>query len=218
MRLFCLVACIVVASIFSAAQSGQPAQTQGRIIGSVVNDSDEPVGHASLCTSVVGTNSAHTECGAQRVDADGHFDIRVPLETNRIFAENPQAGYQANNPMEQGVHVKLSELEPVANVTIKIGPSPAEIVLDVVDRSTGNPVSAFVVRWIRIDDNGPVAATDSNKNHVFVPPNVELLLTVRSPGYERWFYTDVSAPSRPILRLAFGERKAISVELEPVSK
>jgi hypothetical protein len=210
----CLAAYLVVASIFSAAQSSEPAQAQGHIIGSVVNDSNEPVGHAILCTSVVGTNSAHTECGAQRADADGHFDIRVPLETNRIFAENPQAGYQeANNPMEQGVHVKLSELEPVANITIKIGPSPAEIILDVTDRSTGKPVSAFVVRWMRIDD-GPVAATDSNKSRVLVPPNVELILTVRSPGYERWFYTDVSAPSRPILRLASGERKTISVELE----
>jgi hypothetical protein len=213
-RLLCLATFLVVASIFSAAQSGQPAQTQGHIIGSVVNDSNDPVGHARLCTSVVRTNSAHTECGAQGADADGNFDIRVPLETNRIFAENPQAGYQAaNNPMEQGVPVNLNELEPVANVTIKIGPSPAEIVLDVVDRSTGKPVSAFVVRWIRIDD-APVAATDSNKNRILVPPNVELLLTVRSPGYERWFYTDVSARSRPILRLASGERKTISVELE----
>ena len=212
MRLLCLATCLVVGSILSAAQSGKAAQAQGHIIGSVVNDSNEPVGHASLCTSVVRTNSAHTECSAQ-ADADGNFDIRVPLETNRIFAENRQAGYQAaNNPMEQGVHVKLSELEPVANVTIKIGPSPAEIVLDVVDRSTGKPVSAFVVRWIRIDD-GPVAATDSHKNRVLVPPNVELLLTVRSPGYERWFYTDVSTPSKPILRLASGERKTISVEL-----
>ena len=123
MRLLCLATCLVVASIFSAAQSDKPAQVQGRIIGSVVNDSNEPIGPANLCTSVVRTNSAYTDCGAQRADADGHFDIRVPLETNRIFAENPQAGYQAaNNPMEQGVHVKLSELEPVANVTIKIGP------------------------------------------------------------------------------------------------
>lgn len=213
MRFPCLAACLVVASIFSTAQSAKPAQPQGHIIGSVVNDSNEPVGRASICTSVVRTNSVRTECGAQ-AGADGNFDIRVPLETNRIFAENPQAGYQAaNNPMEQGVQVKLSELEPIANVTIKIGPSPAEIVLNVVDGSTGKPVSAFVVRWIRIDD-GPVAATDSHKNRVLVPPDVELLLTVRSPGYERWFYTDVSTPSRPILRLASGERKTISVELQ----
>jgi hypothetical protein len=219
MRLLWLGTCLVVASLFSAAQSGTPAQPQGRIIGSVVNDLNEPVGHARLCTSVVSANSAHTDCGAQETDADGHFDIRVRLETNRIYAEKPQAGHQADhNSMEQGIRVKLSELAPVANVTIKVGPAPAEVILDAVDRSTGNPVGAFVVRWIRVEDDGPVASTESNKNRVFVPPNTDLLLTVRSPGYERWFYTDFSAPSKPILRLASGERKTISVELVPVSK
>src|SRR5258707_15019119 len=112
MRSLCLAAYLVIASIFSAAQSSEPAQAQGYIIGSVVNDSNEPVGHAIICTSVVGTNSAHTECDAQRADADGHFGIRAPLETNRIFAENPQAGYQEdNNPMEQGENVKHIEME-----------------------------------------------------------------------------------------------------------
>jgi hypothetical protein len=212
MRSLC-VAALVVTSMFSAAQSSKQVQVKGHIIGFVVNDSNEPVGHAILCTSVVQTHSVRTECGAQ-ADADGHFDIRVPLETSGIYAEYPAEGYQAANedPMKQGVRVQLSEQEPVANVTIKIGPSPAEIDLDVTDRSTGKPVSAFVVRWIRID--GSVTANDSNKGDVLVPPNVELLLTVSSPGFERWFYTDVSAPSRPTLRLASGERRTISVELE----
>lgn len=214
MRSLCVVA-LVVASVVSVAQSSKQAQVNGHIIGVVVNDSNEPVGNATLCTSVVHATSARTECGRQRTDGDGHFDIRVPLETNRIYAENSEAGYQEvkHDPMKQGVGVQLSEQEPVANVTIKIGPSPAEIVLDVTDRSTGKPVRSFIVRWIRMDD-GPVAVTDSPKGDVLVPPNVELLLTVRSPGYERWFYTDDSAPTRPTLRLASGERRTISVELE----
>lgn len=188
---------------------------QGRIIGSVVNDSNEPVGNAVLCTSVVRTNSAHTSCGSQTADTQGHFDIIVPLETNRVFAENPQAGYQRpNSPMQDGVPVKLSELEPVAHVKIKVGPRPAELILTVTDRATGKPVDSFFVRWIRIDD-GPIAATDSRKSRVLVPPDVELLLTVQAAGYERWFYSDVSAPSRPTLRLASGEQKTISVELDP---
>ena len=188
---------------------------QGRIIGSVVNDSNEPVGNAVLCTSVVNANSAHTSCGSQTADTQGHFDIIVPLETNRVFAENPQAGYQRpNNPMQEGVHVKLSEVEPVAHVEIKVGPRPAELTLTVTDRATGKPVDSFIVRWIRIDD-GPITATDSRKSRVFVPPDVDLLLTVQAAGYERWFYSDVSAPSRPILHLASGEQKTISVELDP---
>ena len=120
-----------------------------------------------------------------------------------------QATKRLTTPMEQGVHVKLSELEPVANVTIKIGPSPAEIVLDVVDRSTGNPVGAFVVRWIRIDDDRPVAATDSIKNRVFVPPNVEQLLTVRSHPVSRLRTLVLHGRFGPIeTDLAFSIRRA----------
>lgn len=214
MRLLCLAACLVIAAI-SAGQSHEPVQPHGRIIGSVVNDSNEPVGNAVLCTSVVRTNSANTSCGSQTADTQGHFDIIVPLETNRVFAQNPQAGYQRpNNPMQDGVHVKLSELEPVAHVKIKVGERPAELILTVTDRATGKPVDSFIVRWIRIDD-GPIVATDSRKSRVLVPPDVELLLTVQAAGYEHWFYSDVSAPSRPTLRLASGEQKAISVELDP---
>ena len=163
---------------------------QGRIIGSVVNDSNEPVGNAVLCTSVVSANSAHTSCGSQTADTQGHFDIIVPLETNRVFAENPQAGYQRpNNPMQEGVHVKLSEVEPVAHVEIKVGPRPAELTLTITDRATGKPVDSFIVRWIRIDD-GPIVATDSRKSRVLVPPDVELLLTRRlatSAGFTAMF-------------------------------
>ena len=167
-----------------------------------------------LCTSVVRTQSAHTDCSGRKTDAQGHFDISVPLETNRIFAQNPQAGYQQpNRPMEQGVRIRLSEQEPVAHVRIKIGPRPAAVVLIVTDRATGKPVDSFAVRWIRLDD-GPAEATDSNKSRVLVPPNVEFLLTVVASGYERWFYSDVSNPSRPILRLASGEERTIAVELE----
>ena len=214
MRSLWLPASLLIASTLSAAQSSEPAETQGRIIGSVVNDSNEPVGDAMLCTSVVRTQSAHTDCSGRKTDAQGHFDISVPLETNRIFAQNPQAGYQQpNRPMEQGVRIRLSEQEPVAHVRIKIGPRPAAVVLIVTDRATGKPVDSFAVRWIRFDD-GPAEATDSNKSRVLVPPNVEFLLTVVASGYERWFYSDVSNPSRPILRLASGEERTIAVELE----
>ena len=93
MRSHCLAACLVIAAT-SAGQSSKPVQPQGRIVGSIVNDPNEPVANAVLCTSVVHTNSASTSCGSQSADARGHFDITVPLETNRVFAQNPQAGYQ----------------------------------------------------------------------------------------------------------------------------
>jgi len=211
MRLPFLVACLVAVST-CAAQSPDLPQTQGRI-GSVINDKNEPIASAILCTSIVGANSGSTSCG-QKADREGHFDLRVPLDTNRVFAQKPESGYQqANQQPDSGVHVKLTETRPVAHVTIKIGPQPAEIDLTVTDKTTGKPVDSYTVRWTRIDD-GAVMFVESTKNHIFVPPDVDLLLIVQSQGYERWFYSDVTAPSRPILRLSSGEQRAVDAELE----
>jgi len=214
MRWLCFAVCLVLPSTL-AAQSSGTGRTQGRIIGFVVNDANEPIGDAILCRGVVLAKSATTSCGSDHTDAQGHFDINVPLETNRIFAEKPQAGYlQVNRPMDRGVAVKLSELGPVAHVKINIGARSGDLILVITDRATGKAVDSFIVRWIRIDD-GPVEFSSSSKARISVPANVEMLLTVRANGYEQWFYADDSAPSRPILRLDSGEQRTIAVELEP---
>lgn len=213
MRLTCLVACLFIASTCSA-QSYDPPHPQGRIVGSVVNDLNEPIASAILCTSVVRTNSANTSCG-EKADKQGHFDINVPLETNRVFAQNPDVGLQPpNRPMEQGVRIALTESKPVAEVTLQIGPRPAEIDLRVTDKATGKPISAFTARWIRIDDE-PATFVESNKNPLFVPPNVDVLLIVQARGYKRWFYSDVTSPSRPVLNLSSGDQRTVAAELEP---
>ena len=214
MRLTSFVACLMIVST-CAAQAPDPDQPQGRIIGLVVNDVNEPIAFATVCTSIVRTNSARTSCGP-KADRQGHFDIGVPLDTNRVFAQKPDAGYQdLNRPMEQGVEVKLTESDPVAHVTVQIGSRPAEIDLRVTDKTTGKPVDSFTVRWMRIDDRGPAMFTESTKNRVLVPPNVDVLLIVQARGYERWFYTNVALASRPVIRLSFGEQRTIDAELEP---
>ena len=214
MRLTCFVACLMIVST-CAAQAPDPDQPQGRIIGLIVNDVNEPIAFAIPCTSIVRTNSARTSCGP-KADRQGHFDIGVPLDTNRVFAQKPDAGYQdLNRPMEQSVEVKLTESDPVAHVTVQIGSRPAEIDLRVTDKTTGKPVDSFTVRWMRIDDRGPAMFTEDTKNRVLVPPNVDVLLIVQARGYERWFYTDVALASRPVIRLSSGEQRTIDAELEP---
>lgn len=213
MRLTCLVACLFIVSTCSA-QSDDSAHPQGRIVGSVVNDLNEPIGSAILCTSIVHTNSANTTCG-EKADKQGRFDISVPLETNRVFAQNPDAGFQPpSRPMEQGARVELTESKPVAEVTLQIGPRPAEIDLRVTDKATGKPIDSLTVRWMRIEDE-PATFVESTKNRVLVPPNVDVLLIVQARGYKRWFYTDLTSPSHPVLNLSSGDQRTVAAELEP---
>ena len=214
MRLTCFVACLFIVSTCSP-QSNDPAHPQGRIVGSVVNDLNEPVASAILCTSIVRTNTANTTCGADKVDKQGHFDISVPLETNRVFAQNPDVGLQPpSRPMEEGIRVELTESKPVAEVTLQIGPRPAEIDLSVTDKATGKPIRSFKVRWIRLDD-APASFIQSTKSPVFVPPNVDVLLMVQAHGYKSWFFTDLTSPSHPVLNLSSGDQRTVTAELEP---
>jgi hypothetical protein len=183
-------------------------------VGTVVNDLNEPIGNAMLCTSIVRTNSSSTSCG-QKADQQGHFDISVPLDTNRVFAQKADAGYlQPNQPMERGIRVELTELRPVAHVTVQSGPRPAEIDLRVTDKVTGKPVDSFTVRWMRIDDE-PATFVESTNNRVFVPPNVDVLLMLQARGYKRWFYTDLTSPSQPVLNLSSGDQRTVAAELQP---
>jgi len=35
-------------------------------------------------------------------------------------------------------------------------------------------------------------------------------------GYKGWVYTDAASPSRPVLRVASGEKKMMNIQLEPL--
>ncbi len=214
MRTIYLTASLLFLSSLAVGQS-TPAQPQGRIMGIVVNDTNEPIAGAIVCTTVARPQSADTRCGEAKTDDQGQFDIAVPLEVNRVSAQSPQNGYPGRDrPLEDGVRVRLSEQEPIAHVTIKIGPRPAELVLSVNDGTTGKQVNFYTVQWMRIDNTPPSGAELSNRDRIFVPPNVDVLLIVRAHGYHPWFFSDASNPSRPTLRLASGEQRAISVELQ----
>jgi hypothetical protein len=54
--------------------------------------------------------------------------------------------------------------------------------------------------------------------HVTLPTQCDLVVVVFAEGYKGWVYTDPANPSRPVLRFAAGERKAVAVELEPSSQ
>jgi hypothetical protein len=117
--------------------------------------------------------------------------------------------------MEQGARVELTELKPVAHVTVHIGPQPAEIDLRVTDKATGKQVESFTVRWLGIDEGPTTLFVESANNPVFLPPNVDVLLIVQARGYKRWFYTDLTSPSRPVLHLSSGDQRTVAAELEP---
>ena len=218
MRSPCVAVAVIVLCQLLTSQDDRTVLNEGRVIGSTVNDQGEPIAKARLCTSVVLSNSSSTNCGPES-DEHGQFDIRVPLETNRIYGQKPEGGYwhDANvhdiNGPEAGIRIKLSRENPVAHVIVKLGKIPAHLSFNISDRNTGKAVELATVRWIVIDDM-LTSPSETSKKEISVPPDKDLLIIVQAPGYKRWFYTDPSSPSEPTLRLHSGEERTLDAELD----
>jgi hypothetical protein len=85
------------------------------------------------------------------------------------------------------------------------------------DKSSGKPVKGISVQYLDVDGraSGSSPLISNGEFHVTLPPECDLVIIVSAKGYKGWIYTDPSSPSRPVLRLAAGERKQLDIELEP---
>jgi hypothetical protein len=212
MRLFLILATLLGIPLILVAQS----EGHGRVTGDVVNEAGEAIGDASVCYSAKYEHGSGSGCSS--ADAYGKFDIEVPFEANRIFAEKPAAGYLSDKQEEWGVSLHLNQSEPSAHVVLKMGAYPAQLTFNVSAEDSGKPISQFTLRWFVInDDPGVRFSFATNGNAVSVPPNQDVLLIVQAPGYRRWFYQDAASPGQPTLRLQSGEHRTINAELEPLS-
>jgi hypothetical protein len=132
-----------------------------------------------------------------------------------VSADNTLAGYWANHEAQK---VKLTPEEPFARVVLTVGPRPGELKLTVKEKTTGQFLQSFNLLWITVDATNWVISSDSTAGKpVLIPPDTDLIVEVSAAGYRKWSYLDPSN-SQPILRLASGERKELTVELQPEVK
>jgi len=235
------VAILLVLSLAMFAQT--PAQYQGRIVGTVVDDAGKPfpigddagkpLSNAVVCFAKIGDHPANKGCSP--ADARGQFNIHVPLEINRVYAEKPEAGYLDDEYLEQaGVAVSLSQAEPTAHVVLKMGPKPAQLTFNVSAKDTKKPIEHFWLTWLVFIGDPPQTTDTPNeetrrspsnsirytystpRNRVSVPSNRDVLVLVHARGYKHWLYLDANA-GQPILRFQPGEERTIEAELEPVT-
>ncbi len=220
-----LATLLLLAAVTASAQTGQPP-LDGTITGVVTNNDGERIQGASLCTEVTYDHGSGTSCGGTQTDAQGRFSIHVPLGEVGVFAQKMEGGYwPASYEMRTpstgrtiGLKtVKLTREVPTATVKLKIGPRPVTLTFEVNNKATGNPVKAYNVRWIGVDNQMMNSTEGPGLGSLAIPPGVDVILTIQAKGYRRWFYIDPST-SQPILRLASGEVRQLDVELEPEEK
>jgi uncharacterized surface anchored protein len=202
-----------VASVASFAT----AQTAGRITGTVLNEDGQVVNDATVCTSVASGNSTSINCNIF-TDNGGQFQIdKLRLGNYGLFAINEAEGYSIQN-QNPGQKVALTTENPSQNVTVRLRPGGAVLIGTVRNKISGEPVKGVSVQYLDVDGkasgSSPFSASDG-EFHVALPPQCDLVIVVSAKGYKGWVYTDPSNPSRPVLRLAAGDRKTVDVELEP---
>jgi hypothetical protein len=224
--LLTLTACL----LWAQTQIDQPptGQPEGRIIGVVTYDDGEPVEWAILCTRIANPNGNSTSCGGTPSGAKGEFEIRsMPMGKISVYAQKemggywqdqvPGTGYEATKLMKT---VQLTPESPIARVVLKIGPKPAELIVNVTDRQTGKPVETFFVRWIAdtssaCSGNGNFTGRGTSGVRVPIRAATDVIVEVSATGYKSWYFSDPSDPTRPVLRLESGEEKTLNAELEP---
>lgn len=208
---------VLFAALFSRAQTTTQALGNYGIVGTVLNEEGQLVEHAYACTSATSGNHTGINC-LFPTDKDGRFTIEhLKIGTYQVFAINEAEGYSIQN-QSPGQEVRLTADAPWANVTVRLRHRGGILIGSVRDKWSGKPVDGAHVSYSVIDNGSGGSSTRTNGNfHMAVPADSDLLIVVTSEGYKGWVYTDASNPSRPLLRLASGERKVLEIELEPLA-
>jgi Carboxypeptidase regulatory-like domain len=216
MRLFWFVTGILLLSSFVAqAQTDERKHPDGRITGTVVDQSQAPIAGASVM-AVETLNQSLNNPPTAKSDSTGHFEITgLGLRNYHVYASKPQDGYPEADPAysdENQADIALSPNQPSGSVIIALRKA-GMLIIDVRDRASGKPVSASYKlsvpkRWER---QGQLSYP------LLIHPSTDVMLEVSASGYKTWFYSDASNPSRPLpLRLESGERRSLRIELERV--
>ncbi len=199
------------------AQSDSPPATEGSIAGTVLAEDGRVASGAAACLGIRAGNSTTISC-RWKVNQDGGFTIEhVKPGAYQIFAINDEEGYSIDN--QRSAHnVTISAERPFANITIRLHGRGAILTGTITDKLTGKSIRDAQISYTAIDRNGSggSAIVNGDSFHAVVPADCDLLVVAMANGYRGWIYTDAASP-RPVLRVSSGERKVLSIQLEPLS-
>jgi hypothetical protein len=202
----------------ACAQTKTQALANYGIAGTVLNEEGQLVDHAKACVSFSSGKSSRTINCNWSTDKDGQFTIEhLGIGTYGVFAINESEGYSIDN-QGPGQEVRITADEPWLNVTVQLRARGGILVGSVRDKMNGRLVEAAWVEYIVIDNGGGGTTRTDGEFQLTVPTDCDLLILVHAKGYKGWLYNDASNPTRPIVRVASGEKKVLDVELEPSPK
>jgi 5-hydroxyisourate hydrolase-like protein (transthyretin family) len=215
---FILLILFATSSFGSKKQSS--AMHYGEISGVVLTEEGLPAVDFKVCTQVHAkqswVNTIQTCCSA-KTNSEGRFTIKdLKPGKYELLASNDAEGYSIGN-QTPGLVVVINESKSQPNVTIRLHNRGAVVVAHIADKTTGKPLDDVHLAYSGVDceAGGDVLAGVQGEYSVPIPIDCDVTLIARAKGYKGWVYTDAESPSRPVLRLAAGQRKILDIQLEP---
>ncbi|MGH9440155.1 MAG: carboxypeptidase regulatory-like domain-containing protein [Terriglobia bacterium] len=218
--------CLVILAALLVAQLGFTQKTRtGAIRGTVIDQSGNAVAGATVWFHLLTNRPIFGAIPSARTTQDGHYAIsNLPLGD---YALNPwkeedgypnQVGalYSDGAPFAHLTRVSLTAEAPVVKgVVLVLGPKAGVIEGSISDAGTGKAVTAEVA-LTRTDKRGALDRSAKGSYRVLVPAAKGVMLSVRAPGYQDWYYPGVTDRSHTTpLVLHSDERRTINVRLVP---
>jgi hypothetical protein len=215
---------MVLFSSLTSSQTSQQTPAVGRVTGTVLDESSQPINQAQVCSvvyRVVKPNTTQSDASCfVHTDKTGQFQIdHLPTGTYSITASKNDDGYAEFGQGTPFPKVTLTPEEPLANVIVKLGPKQGILIPMVKDNVTGKPVFDFFLKWQTDVPDGRwsgAAGFSQWTTRTPIPVENDVSLEFSAHGYKNWVYADPSG-SR-FLRMQSGERKILSIGLQPEAK
>jgi hypothetical protein len=199
------------------AQADMSSPAEGGITGVIVTEDGQPATGATPCTLMRSGDNTGIVCRrSAAADTQGRFAIEhLKPGTYQVFAINEAEGYSIDNQIPgQDVTISGNQLWP--NLTVHMRSRGGILVGSITDKVTGKSIRAQIEYLVIDNDAGGGTQMADGNFQLVVPANSDVLVVAVAHGYRGWVYTDTASPSRPVLRLASGERKTMQIELEPL--
>lgn len=217
MTVVLLVLC--AASCFGANKKSSVAR-YGEISGVVLTEEGLPAVDFQVCTQVHAKQSSMEEtltCCRARTNSEGRFTIKdIKAGRYELLATNYAEGYSIEN-QATGQVVRIEGKNLRSTVTIHLHNRYPVVVAHISDKNTEKPLDHVLLGYEGVDceAGGSVLVGVQGQYSLPIPTDCDVTLIVRAKGYKGWVYTEPQNPSRPVLRLASGQRKMLNIQLEP---
>ena len=220
------------------SQVGGQTQLEGQIVGTVLDEHNQPVSGAhvaglmlvehkdptqdALCNNVFFINTGKTGNCLAITDETGQYHLdHLPMGTFLLIASKEEDGYPRYFEGRERQTVTLTPGYPVRTVIAKLGQQEGILAPSVKDKVTGEPVKKFRVKF-ELENADP--SREAGRSIMFgramtrtcIPVDRGLSIEVSATGYKKWVYVDPSNPSAKFpVRVQRGEIKSLDIELQP---